>query len=144
MNYELEALNEALRKGHKRWGNYQYELDQIMEERMSPSEKRKLAESRKKNANNMKARINRAKAEEENAAKAANLERKKKKHFNAKTQTLKRIAKMCKWECQGEKCWAHEQKMCPYIHKGEPGWNAEAALKKKRGGRRNMTRRRRN
>jgi len=39
----------------------------------------------------------------------------------------KKIAKPCKWHCQGETCWA-EGKSCPFIHKGNKGWNA--AVKK--------------
>ena len=35
----------------------------------------------------------------------------------------KKIAKACKWHCQGEICWA-EGKSCPFIHKGNKGWNA--------------------
>lgn len=140
-NYELEALEDALRKGYKRWGNYMYEYERIMNERMSPENRKAKEEKKKKEANEMKALLNKAKAEELETAKVKNVEKKKKKHFNTKTGTLKRIAKKCKWECQGEKCWAHNQKMCPYIHKGEPGWNESHAVKK--GGKRNMTRRRR-
>ncbi len=67
-------------------------------------------------------------AKREAMAKAANIQKKGARFLNPRTGVLKRIAKMCKWECQGEKCWAHEGKTCPYIHKGEPGWNESKAV----------------
>lgn len=130
---ELDALNAALMAG-KKWGNYTYEYENVERKYMSSAERKALNEKKKKSSNNFKSMML-------NTAKAKNIDRKKKKHFNAKTKTLKRIAKTCKWECDGEVCWAHEQKMCPYIHKGEPGWNAKTAVKK--GGARKLTRRKR-
>jgi hypothetical protein len=77
--------------------------------------------------------------------KAANVEKKKAKFVNRKGQ-LTKIAKQCKWECKGEKCWAHEGKACPYIHKNQKGSNQAHAvsLKKAKGGARKTLRKRRN
>lgn len=139
-DYELAALQNALNQGYKRWGNYMYEYDRIMEERMTPENRKAMEEKKKTEANEFKQMLNKAKEEDLEVAKAKNIAQKKKKHFNVKTSTLKRIAKLCKWECQGETCWARNQKMCPYIHKGEPGWNEKHGVKK--GGKRRSTRRR--
>ena len=43
----------------------------------------------------------------------------------AKKQTIyrgKKILKSCRWHCAGETCWSQD-KGCPFIHKGEPGFS---------------------
>jgi hypothetical protein len=99
----LKAFEDFLKKGYS-WGDYAFMENQ----KMTSAER---AEKKKK-------------GEEEVTAmrKNANLKKKKSLYVNSRG-TLKRIAKKCKWECAGEKCWAHEKKACPFIHKGENGYN---------------------
>jgi hypothetical protein len=102
-DFELHELDEALMSGRMRWGNYSYLYERLMNQKLSSTERERLQKE--------KANLNLA------LRKRANMEKKRAKHFNNRKGTLKRIAKLCKWECQGEKCWAHNSKMCPYIHK---------------------------
>jgi hypothetical protein len=145
---ETHAIWDAISKG-KRWGNAVTEVEERMKELETPSQKRKReakeAASRKalQNLEEQGRKRNAAKAKEaEEEAKKANVAKKKARHVNKITGELKKIAKMCKWQCQGEQCWAHDQKACPYIHRGEPGWNESMAVKKKKRGGGTCTRRR--
>lgn len=97
-----------------KWGNIVYMEEQAKRAKETPAEKakREAAEA----AKNLERR------------KAANIQKKKAAFMTMKG--LRKIAKACKWECQGEKCWAHEAKTCPFIHKGEPGWNEKSAVPK--------------
>jgi hypothetical protein len=120
------ALQEALLAQGKRWGNVMFIAEQEVERRKTPAQRE---------SNTL------AKAEAtETRMKAANIEKKKAKFVNRKGQ-LTKIAKQCKWECKGEKCWAHEGKTCPYIHKNQKGSNeAHAVTLKRSGGKRRLTR----
>jgi hypothetical protein len=119
---EMKALESALKLG-RGWGNILYDQEMASKPRETSKER---AIRLKKASENM-----------EELLKKANVEKKKSKFVNSRTGTLKKIAKKCKWECKGEKCWAHDGKACPYIHKGEPGWNEKTAVTKK-GGKRNQ------
>lgn len=121
---EMRALELALKRG-KLWGNILYDQEMAAKARET-SEERSMRQ--KKASENV-----------EELLKKANIEKKKGKFVNTRTGTLKKIAKKCKWECKGEKCWARDGKACPYIHKGEPGWNEKTAVTKK-GGKRNQRR----
>ncbi len=149
MEPETRALWDAISKG-KRWGNAVYQMEQEMKQKETPSQKRareaKEAANRKvlQNLEEAGRKRNEEKAKQgEEEAKRANLAKKKARHVNKITGELKKIAKMCKWQCQGEQCWAHDQKSCPYIHRGEEGWNESMAIKKKKRGGGSCTRRRR-
>ena len=128
MNSEkIIALQEALLAEGRSWGNVMYLAELEVEKGKSSAERK------------AKANANAAAAEE--MRKAANIEKKKAKFVNRKGQ-LTKIAKQCKWECKGEKCWAHEGKACPYIHKNQKGSNeAHAVTLKKKGGNRRTRKR---
>ena len=115
MNAELAALEKALAKDKISWGDFEYYRELLGQEKETSAERR--AREEKKVANT------------EAFHKEANIQKKKAKFVNKKG-VLKKIAKKCKWECQGEKCWAHNAHACPYIHKGEPGWNKTHSVKK--------------
>ena len=99
-----------------KWGNISYKAEQEALAKETPAEKakREAEEAAKREA----------------MEKSANIQKKKARHVNLRTGQLKKIAKMCKWECQGEKCWAREGSACPFIHKGEAGWNESKAVAK--------------
>jgi len=125
---KIYALQEALLAQGKSWGDVVFYAEEQVKKNMTNAE-------RNAKAANTSSRI-------ETMMKAANVEKKKAKFVNRKGQ-LKKIAKMCKWECQGEKCWAHEEKACPYIHKNQKGSNKNHAVTlKKKGGSKRSTHRR--
>jgi hypothetical protein len=135
---KMRELMESLKYGGKKWGNIIYEEELEAKARETPAER--TAREEKAAANFLTMRM------------AGNVS-KKKAQFMTKTG-LRHIAKKCKWECQGEKCWAHDAHTCPFIHKGEPGWNKNTAVSTAAAGagastsskrrRQNATRRRRN
>lgn len=151
---ETAALLNAISRG-KRWGNAWYEVEQEKRARESPEEKRareakekadraEFEKVMKRHEEELKKAKELADKEKELEAKKANVAKKKARHVNKASGTLKKIAKMCKWQCQGEQCWAHDQKVCPYIHRGEVGWNETKAVKKpKKGGASRRTRKNR-
>jgi hypothetical protein len=117
-----EALSEGLFAERRSWGNLVFNYDKGLDALMTNAERK--AKTLKKANTNQKLREN------------ANIEKKKAKFVN-RNGLLKKIAKQCKWECQGEKCWAHTAKTCPYIHKNQKGSNKNHAVTlKKNGGRR--------
>ena len=123
---KIAALQEALLAEGRSWGNVMYLSELELDKGKSSGERR------------AKAAANAAQVEAMRVA--ANIEKKKAKFVNRKGQ-LTKIAKQCKWECKGEKCWAHEGKACPYIHKNQKGSNeAHAVTLKKKGGKRRLTR----
>jgi hypothetical protein len=124
---KIIALQEALLAEGRSWGDVVYLAEQEVERGKSSAERKAKAEA---NA-----------AATESLMKAANIEKKKAKFINRKGQ-LTKIAKKCKWECKGEKCWAHNAKACPYIHKNQKGSNeAHAVTLKKKGGKRTTRKR---
>ena len=128
----IAALQEALLAEGRTWGDVMFYGEQELERGKSSGERKAKAAANAQAAEAMRV--------------AANIEKKKAKFVNRKGQ-LKKIAKMCKWECQGEKCWAHEEKACPYIHKNQKGSNENHAVTMKRKGgvrrtKKRMTRRR--
>jgi hypothetical protein len=128
---KIAALQEALLDEGRTWGDVMFYGEQELEKNRSSAERRAKANANARAAETMR--------------KAANVEKKKAKFVNRKGQ-LTKIAKQCKWECKGEKCWAHEGKACPYIHKNQKGSNQAHAvsLKKAKGGARKTLRKRRN
>jgi hypothetical protein len=120
---KMAALARAF-TGPRKWGNIWYEFEKAELNALSAAEREKLEKARKNKL------VAFAKAGEEAVLEkriAENVESKRRR-FTNKKGALKKIAKMCKWECQGEKCWAHGAKTCPFIHKGEPGWNERSAV----------------
>jgi hypothetical protein len=128
---KIAALQEALLDEGRTWGDVMFYGEQELEKNRSSAERKAKANANARAAETMR--------------KAANVEKKKAKFVNRKGQ-LTKIAKQCKWECKGEKCWAHEGKACPYIHKNQKGSNQAHAvsLKKAKGGARKTLRKRRN
>ena len=128
MNSEkIIALQEALLAEGRTWGNVMFYGEQELERGKSSAERKAKAAANAQAAEAMRV--------------AANIEKKKAKFVNRKGQ-LTKIAKQCKWECKGEKCWAHEGKACPYIHKNQKGSNeAHAVTLKKKGGNRRTRKR---
>ena len=127
---KIAALQEALLAEGKSWGDVMFEAEQELSKNMSNEQKAKNVA--KKAAENLKFRIQ------------ANIQKKTAKFISARTGVLTKIAKKCKWECKGEKCWAHSAHTCPYIHKNQLGSNsAHAVSMKKKGGRRGGVTRRR-
>ena len=124
---KIQALQEALLAQGKSWGDVVYYAEKQVEKNMTNAQRNAKA------ANTA--------SKHESMMKAANIEKKKAKFVNRKGQ-LKKIAKACKWECQGEKCWAHEEKACPYIHKNQKGSNKNHAVTLKKGGSKRSTSRR--
>lgn len=118
---KIAALQEALLAEGRTWGDVMFYGEQELERGKSSAERRAKAAANAQASETMR--------------KAANIEKKKAKFVNRKGQ-LTKIAKQCKWECKGEKCWAHEGKACPYIHKNQKGSNQSHAvtLKKAKGG----------
>ncbi len=151
---KLAALARAFSDPYKRWGNEYIKFEEEEQAKMTSAERRKIEQARKNKLAALekageeaeaakKAALSRfqlvaaAEAEKKKAANSAKaLEQAIKKHVakqrhrytNKNTQVLIKIAKKCKWECQGEKCWAHNQKACPFIHKGDPGWDEKSAV----------------
>jgi hypothetical protein len=115
MNANLASLERLLKEDRISWGDYEYYSEKLMKNKESSAER--------------KAREAKAAAQNEDFRKKANIQKKQAKFVNKKG-VLKKIAKKCKWECQGEKCWAHEAHACPYIHKGDPGSNKTHSVKK--------------
>lgn len=141
---KLNALKTALMKGieeyntGKSWGNIMMEHN---------NEQKQYANERaaQKKANEQAAAAARAAAARAAAARAANeraarnhaaRERAEKKaaaeakqakiiaNHRAKFMTpkgLRKIARECKWHCEGKTCFADKAGVCPYIHKGGPG-----------------------
>jgi len=147
---ETAALYNAISRG-KRWGNAYYQVEEEKKAKETSAQRRareakeKAARAEyeailKKGEEEAKKAKALAEKEVELEAKKANVAKKKARHLNRVTGTLKKIAKMCKWQCQGEQCWAHDSKVCPYIHRGEPGWNESKAVKKPKKGGANKTR----
>lgn len=133
---ELFALMQAINRG-KKWGNVMYEYEQEKRAKETSGERRAREAIERADREKMATMIKAAEEKEIEKAKQENAIKKKKRHVDKVTGELKRIAKMCKWQCQGEKCWAHNQKLCPYIHKGEPGWDESMPMPKsgkKKGG----------
>ena len=128
---KIAALQEALLADGRTWGDVMFYGEQELEKNRSSGERR------------AKAALNAAAAETMRVA--ANVEKKKAKFVNRKGQ-LTKIAKKCKWECKGEKCWSHAAKVCHYIHKNQKGSNEAHAvtLKKAKGGARKKRTTRRN
>jgi hypothetical protein len=118
---KIAALQEALLADGRTWGDVMFYGEQELEKNRSSAERRAKAAATV--AANEAMRV------------AANIEKKKAKFVNRKGQLIK-IAKKCKWECKGEKCWSHAAKVCPYIHKNQKGSNEAHAvtLKKAKGG----------
>jgi len=150
---ETAALFNAISRG-ARWGNAVYRMEEEKKARETPAERRareakeKAARAEyeaivKKGEEAAKKAKELAEKEADLEAKKANVAKKKARHVNKATGTLKKIAKMCKWQCQGEQCWAHNQKVCPYIHRGEAGWNESKAVRKPKKGGANRTRKNR-
>jgi hypothetical protein len=123
----MRALENALKSG-RGWGNIIYEEERAARAKETSAER---VAREKKAAENTQELLQKA-----------NIAKKRTKFLNYRTGTLKKIAKKCKWQCMGEKCWAHEGKACPYIHKGDPGWNEKTAVTKK-GGKRTLSKKRR-
>jgi hypothetical protein len=123
---KIHALQEALLAQGKTWGDVVYYAEKQVEKNMTNAQRT--------------ARAANTASKHESMMKAANVEKKKAKFVNRKGQ-LKKIAKACKWECQGEKCWAHEEKACPYIHKNQKGSNKNHAVTLKKGGSKRSSRR---
>ena len=128
----IAALQEALLAEGRTWGDVMFYGEQELERGKSSAERKAKTAANARAAETMR--------------KAANIEKKKAKFVNRKGQ-LTKIAKQCKWECKGEKCWAHEGKACPYIHKNQKGSNESHAVTMKRKGgvrrtKKRMTRRR--
>lgn len=151
---ETAALFNAISRG-ARWGNAFTRVEQEKKEHET-SAQRRMREAKEKAARSefedfmkkAEAELDAKKAEskkvDEEEAKKMNVAKKKARHVNKATGTLKKMAKMCKWQCVGDQCWAHNKKVCPYIHRGEPGWNESHAVKKpKRGGASRRTRKNR-
>jgi hypothetical protein len=151
---ETAALFNAISHG-ARWGNAVYRIEQEKKERETSAERR-VREAKEKSAREefeafmkkadleLEGKKAASKKVDEEEAKKMNVAKKKSRHVNKASGTLKKIAKMCKWQCTGEQCWAHNQKVCPYIHRGEPGWNESHSVKKpKRGGASRRTRKNR-
>jgi hypothetical protein len=126
---KLAALQEALLAEGHTWGDVMFLSEKEIEKNMTNAQKKATANAA--NANALKLRM------------AANIEKKKAKFMSSRNGELKKIAKQCKWECQGEVCWAHSAKTCPYIHKNQKGSNkTHAVALKKNGGRRTRRNRR--
>ncbi len=141
---EEKALWDAISRG-KKWGNAWYQVEEEKKARETSAERRAREAKEKKDRNALDALVKKGEEEAKKAkdletkekeleAKKANVAKKKARHVNRASGTLKKIAKMCKWQCQGEQCWAHDSKVCPYIHRGEEGWNEKQAKKPKKGG----------
>ena len=116
--YERSILNDEIREAremHER----EAEADRIRAEIAELDRKKKEAQ----------ARLQKAEAESLEAKKAANLLKKTTKYVS-KEGTMKKIAKPCKWECMGEKCWAKEEGACPFLHKGDPGFSKNKPVSK--------------
>ena len=116
--YERSILNDEIREAremHER----EAEADRIRAEIAELERKKKEAQ----------ARLQKAEAESLEAKKAANLLKKTTKYVS-KEGTMKKIAKPCKWECMGEKCWAKEEGACPFLHKGDPGFSKNKPVSK--------------
>jgi hypothetical protein len=141
---ETAALYNMISRGAK-WGNAVYRVEEAKKAAESPAERKaRLAEEKKRRAE-LDAMIKRGEEEKKKAmemntkekeldARKANVAKKKARHVNKFTGTLKKIAKMCKYECNGEECWSHSSGVCPYIHRGQSGWNESKAKKPKKGG----------
>lgn len=117
--YERSILNDEIREAremHER----EAEAKRIRAEIEELDRKKKEAQER----------LRKAEAESLEAKKAANLLKKTTKYVT-KEGALKKIAKPCKWECQGEKCWAKEEGACPFLHKGDPGFSKNKPVPKK-------------
>ena len=124
---KIHSLQEALLSEGYTWGDVMAMSEEQIKKNMSNANKKAAANAAA--ATNFKRRVN------------ANIEKKKARYMSSRTGELKKIAKMCKWECKGEKCWAHSAKTCPWIHKNQLGSNSTRAVSlKKKGG--NLTRRR--
>lgn len=141
---ETAALYNAISRGAK-WGNAFYRVEEAKKASETPAQKRAREAEEKKRSDELQAMIKKGdeekkkamelnKKEKELEARKANVAKKKARHLNKATGTLKKIAKMCKYECNGEECWSHSSGVCPYIHRGQPGWNNTKAKKPKKGG----------
>lgn len=136
--YEASILNDEIREAEEMHAR-EAEAARIRAEIEELDRKKKEAQER----------LRKAEAESLEAKKAANLLKKTTKYVS-KEGTMKKIAKPCKWECMGEKCWAKEEGACPFLHKGDPGFSknkpvSKAFVKslknKKRGGSKKKTQR---
>lgn len=116
--YERSILNDEIREAremHER----EAEAERIRAEIKELDRKKKEAQ----------ARLQKAEAESLEAKKAANLLKKTTKYVS-KEGTMKKIAKPCKWECTGQKCWAKEEGACPFLHTGDPGFSQNKPVSK--------------
>jgi hypothetical protein len=103
-----DIFHEKLFDDRKTWGNLAYNYNKAVEAEMTQNERK--ARALKKAENNMQ------------RVKNANIEKRRTRHVQ-KNGTLRKIYWPCKWELQGEKCWAHNAKVCPYVHKNSSEWN---------------------
>lgn len=147
MDPKTAALWQAISRG-KRWGNAFYDVEMEARKHETAVQRRERLAQEAKNRRELEKLEEQAKKRkaEANEAEAKRIDavRKKARHVNKVTGELKKIAKMCKWQCEGEQCWAHDKKLCPYIHRGQPGWNESMAVKKPKKGGASYTRRRKN
>lgn len=136
--YERSILNDEIREAREMYEREE-EAERIRAEIVELDRKKKEAQNR----------LQKAEAESLEAKKAANLLKKTTKYVS-KEGTMKKIAKPCKWECMGEKCWAKEEGACPFLHKGDPGFSknkpvpkafVKSLKNKKRGGAKRKTQR---
>ena len=141
---KLKALEEALRKSMamyntgESWGNMMLRLNKEQESNAARREAQRQANANAAAARAAAARASaaRAAAAERAARNQAARERAEKKvaaeakqakiiaNHKAKFMTpkgLRKIAKECRWHCEGKTCFAHSAGVCPYIHKGDPG-----------------------
>ena len=147
MDPKTAALWQAISRG-KRWGNAFYDVEMEARKHETAVQRRERLAQEAKNRRELEKLEEQAKKRkaEANEAEAKRIDavRKKARHVNKVTGELKKIAKMCKRQCEGEQCWAHDKKLCPYIHRGQPGWNESKAVKKPKKGGASYTRRRKN
>lgn len=115
---KMKALQEALKpltnaaKNSRSWGNWMLNLNK--EEKNAKAARNKTA----KNKANKKAH--------QEAKQAEIIAQHKAKYMTP--SGLKKIAKDCKWHCQGKSCFAHKAGVCPFIHKGDPGSSKATAI----------------
>ncbi len=116
--YEASILNDEIREAQE-MRNREAEAARIKAEIAELDRKKKEAQER----------LRKAEAESLEAKKAANLLKKTTKYVT-KEGAMKKIAKPCKWECAGEKCWAKEEGACPFLHKGDAGFSKNKPVPK--------------
>lgn len=120
---ELAALAKAF-DGPRKWGNIWYEYEQAQMAKLSEKEREKLEKARKNKLSAFMKMGEEATLEKRISENIA----KKQREYTNNSGALRKIKKKCRWECKGEKCWAHSAKTCPFIHKGQPGWDEKSAV----------------